>query len=500
MSALAMLAILFRDFEGTDKWYEHAMHLLNEHLTKEINPDGFQFERSVHYHMSDIANYFYVYQLAKNSDIEVDPLWEAQLRSLFTTLGKLAYPDKSAPVLQDDTDDPWAEKNNIGGTMTLGYLLFGDPQMGYFAEQEVRDRIYWFLKQEQLDGLNAIQMEKPEYGSLSFPDTHYYIMREGWQKDDKMMIISAGLDKEKPDHQHGDMLGVQAMAMGKTILPNYQVRYSLSDYDVFKNSLVKNVALVDNELQGQLWTSNKGGSGFGKFKSLPHPTTIDWTNNEDFDLFVGSHDGFENKGVRYSRQVIYVKNNFWIVKDNFQSDKKHTYKQVWQGHYTHENGPDLIRSTFSDASGCDILQLIQTDTVTLSGTRGKQWNIVSKTDQLCFSFISIIYPYRGFENRIDEEADYGFNGWQHNSLPFKSDGENVCSLSSGTTHYVFNVQSLNLDNRAVRFSEQVDLHLKKINEGWLMHLLSANEVEMEIQSEEKSSKYHLAPGEENIIR
>lgn len=188
MSALAMLAILFRDFEGTDKWYKHAMHLLNEHLTKEINPDGFQFERSVHYHMSDIANYFYVYQLAKNSHVEVDSLWEAQLRSLFTTLGKVAYPDKSAPVLQDDTDDPWAEKNNIGGTMTLGYLLFDDPQLGYFAEQVVRDRMYWFIKQEQLDGLNAIQMEKPQYASLSFPDTHYYIMREGWQKDDKMMI------------------------------------------------------------------------------------------------------------------------------------------------------------------------------------------------------------------------------------------------------------------------------------------------------------------------
>ena len=94
MSALAMLSILLRDFEGTDQWYEQAMERLGEHLDKEINPDGFQFERSVHYHMSDINNYFYVYQLAKTSNIEVDQAWEGKLRSLFTTLAKIAYPDR----------------------------------------------------------------------------------------------------------------------------------------------------------------------------------------------------------------------------------------------------------------------------------------------------------------------------------------------------------------------------------------------------------------------
>ena len=113
------------------------MKLLEEHLVKEINNDGFQFERSVHYHISDIGNYYYVYQLAKTSNIEVNPFWEEKLKSLFTTLTKIAFPDKSAPVLQDDTDNPWAEKNDISGALTLGYLLFEDPSMGYFANNYV---------------------------------------------------------------------------------------------------------------------------------------------------------------------------------------------------------------------------------------------------------------------------------------------------------------------------------------------------------------------------
>ncbi|MBT8190211.1 MAG: heparinase II/III family protein, partial [Bacteroidia bacterium] len=301
MSALAMLSILLRDFKGTDLWLDRSMQRLSEHLEKEVNKDGFQFERSVHYHMSDIKNYFYVYQLAKKSDIEIDSSWENKLRMLFSTLVKIAYPDKSAPVLQDDTEIPWADKNDISGTMTLGYLLFEDPVFGYFANDKVDSGIYWFVDEQQLTTLEAPDKKKPVYGSLSFPETHYYIMREGWNKDDNMMIISAGLDTQKPDHQHGDMLGIQAMSNGQVILPNYQVRYSLQDLELFKNSLVKNVALVDDVLQGKEWTSNKGGSGFGKFKNLPNPEVLLWNPGNELDVFEGTHDGFQDIDVQYQR-------------------------------------------------------------------------------------------------------------------------------------------------------------------------------------------------------
>ena len=258
MSALAMIAILFRDFKGADIWYNHAMSLLEEHMSKEINNDGFQFERTVHYHISDIETYFYVYQLAKISKMDVNPFWKEKLKSLFVTLTKIAYPDKTAPVLSDDTDDPWSEKNDISGAMTLGYLLFDAPELGYFANHHVEPGMFWYVNDAQLNTLATIDSKPPVVKEAEFTTTGYYIMREGWRPDDKMMIISAGLDPEKPDHQHGDMLGIQAMANGKVILPNYQVRYSLEDFEFFKNSTVKNVALVDDQLQGQKYTANQG--------------------------------------------------------------------------------------------------------------------------------------------------------------------------------------------------------------------------------------------------
>lgn len=458
MSALAMLSILFQDFEGTDAWYELSMKRLEEHLEKEINDDGFQFERSVHYHMSDINNYYYVYQLAKINNMPISDNWDKRLESLFTTLVKIAYPDKSAPVLQDDTDNPWAEKNDIRGALTLGYLLFENPEYGYFAKHKVTQKMYWFLSQKQLDLLKEIDTKKPKYGSLYFPDTKYYFMREGFDKGDKVMVVSAGLDPDKPDHQHGDMLGIQAMANGEVILPNYQVRYSLPDYGFFKNSMVKNVALVDNELQGKRYKGNKGGSGFGKFKELPNPITTAWEVNDDFDLFVGRHDGFENVGVNYTRQVIYVKDQFWIVKDNFTSEATHTYKQVWQGHYTPEGRGDLLQASWDDATGCDIYQLNAIDSVHHNGAHGKQWNVVTKDGEKDFDFITVIYPYRGYNKGINTSKKK-VGDWKVNELNFDVKGDNIKSLSKSNEAYLFGVNAMKVENSEIQFDFPIDCYI-----------------------------------------
>ena len=94
----------------------------------------------MHYHISDIGNYFYVYQLAKNSNLKVDDYWKNKLESLFTTLTQISFPDKSAPVFSDDTDTPWAEKNDISDALTLGYLLFENPTFGYLLTKSKSEK------------------------------------------------------------------------------------------------------------------------------------------------------------------------------------------------------------------------------------------------------------------------------------------------------------------------------------------------------------------------
>jgi hypothetical protein len=222
--------------------------------------------------------------------------------------------------------------------------------------------------------------------------------------------------------------------------------------------MTKNVALVDNELQGKKYTSNKGGSGFGKFKQLPNPKVIGFQKNEELEVFIGSHDGFKNVGVEYSRQVINIENDFWIVKDNFSSDKKHTYKQVWQGHYSLENSPNLLRSSFSNGAGLDIYQLNKVDKIKTDGARGKQWSVTSKTDVKDFNFITILFPFAKYDNRINEEKENpNFNDWSQNSSIISDATQ---TLSKNNKHLFFGVKEITIQEKTIHFSEKVDVLIR----------------------------------------
>ncbi|MFA5299333.1 MAG: hypothetical protein WC389_14175 [Lutibacter sp.] len=245
--------------------------------------------------------------------------------------------------------------------------------------------------------------------------------------------------------------------------------------------MVKNVALVDNELQGKEYKGNQGGSGFGKFGELPKPKVLDWNIGNGIEYFVGSHNGFENIGVQYSRQVINVENDFWIVKDNFKSENEHTYKQVWQGHYSLEKAPNLIRSTFDDATGLDIYQLNAVDGVESSGKRGKQWTVVSKKQQGDFSFSTIIFPYKGFDNRIDELAKAPMlKGWKINNSDWKIEEENATTLSKGEEIIVISAKKIVFNNLVIESNEEGDFIIKMKDKKVTIQSISEKELQLTI--------------------
>nr|WP_319267139.1 heparinase II/III family protein [uncultured Draconibacterium sp.] len=462
MSALAMLAFLFPEIEGSDLWKERSLKRLEEHLEKEIYADGFQFERTVHYHIDDIENYFYPYQLAKLNNIELKPIWETRIKGLFDVLLKIAMPNKKAPVLQDDTGSPWAEYNKIDNTMALGAVLFGEPDYVYFASSKVSTEYYWFLKPEQQARLKSVQKKEPQLGSCELPETGYYMMRNGWSDNDVYAIVTAGLTPEKPDHQHADMLGLQLYAFGNVLLPNYQVRYYLPDFPEFKNSWVKSVALLDSIPQGREWKGNQGGSGFGKFLNLPEPKVLAWEKNKEFDLFVGNHNAYNNEGAKTYRTVIFIRDGFWIVRDRFITiGGEHTTQQVWQGHYDVEKEGKHIRSVFPNGAGLEIIQLgYPADQISKASARGKGRSVFQKSFQNETSWTTLLFPFENFEERlmVDDYNEFKANDWNIVSginSPVKTNAKQV--IYKKDDFILLEATELTVDNKVVAVSSRSDL-------------------------------------------
>ncbi|NOG47950.1 MAG: heparinase [Calditrichaeota bacterium] len=353
--ALFEIATLFSDFNESKKWQEHAVKGIIEHMRHEINDDGFQFERSVHYHKGDIENYFRIYQLAKRSKTELPEEFKLTFQKMFDALIVLAQPNKTLPVLQDDTDNPYSEFNEMGDAFYLASMMYNDQRYGYFASKKPSSKFYWLMNEKETN-YKSLTNIAPELSSSELDGTGYYIMRDGWDESSMQMVISAGVSDVKPDHQHGDILGVTAFGFGTELLPNYQVAYKYPDFSFLKNSWVKNVALVDSQVQGQKWKGNRGGSGFGKWKQLPKPNVLAWVKTDNFDYFAGTHDGFSNLDIKYIREIIFVKGKYWLVTDSFEGDESHTYQQVWQGKFTIDSKNKISRSVNTE-SKFSIIQL-----------------------------------------------------------------------------------------------------------------------------------------------
>ena len=154
---------------------------------------------------------------------------------------------------------------------------------------------------------------------------------------------------------------------------------------------------------------------------------------------------------------------------------------MWQGHYTTELNPNLLRSTFSDAIGSDNYQLVNVDTVVKSGARGKDWSVVTKKNESNFNFVTVIYPFSGAGNRINETIkNPALKGWAINSLPFTATGEQLKSLSKDAKHFLFNVRQITTNGIQIEFSELTDVFVKMNDNKVVLQSLGAKKVQVKM--------------------
>ncbi|MBR2884170.1 MAG: S-layer homology domain-containing protein [Clostridia bacterium] len=194
----------------------------------------------------------------------------------------------------------------------------------------------------------------PNYTSVFYPVKGEAVMRSDWSENGLYLHINN--DKARRSHGHADDLSVIVFANGRYLLADpYIYVYNPEDDPIRQwlfSTRAHNTVMINNTTQKIA-------------KSEADPGEISgWETNDAFDYVKMMTE--MTQGYKHTRDVMFIKNKFWIINDLLEPDNKtslNQYEQLW--HFLPEANISVdpatmeTRTNFGDAD----MKVIPVDTM-----------------------------------------------------------------------------------------------------------------------------------------
>ncbi|RQO69809.1 heparinase [Pedobacter sp. KBW06] len=367
----------FPELKASGEWRKSGIEVLNKEITKQVYPDGMQYELSTSYHIGTInifRNALEIAQLA-NLESEFPASYRELIGKMVLAVTNFSFPDYTFPLYGNSflTNKNTMLKNYSNWSKTF-------PQnkvIEYFANDAKKGTI-------------------PPYLSKSLPDAGFYTFRNGWDQNATVMVLKAS--PPAFFHAHPDNGTFELWVKGRNFSPDAG-SYVYNDdaktnnkKDWYRSTKAHQTLTMDNK--NMLIT-----------KAVPEK----WETGKDLDLLSYSNPSYEN--LRHQRSVLFIDKSYFVIIDRaigtatgnpaihyaLKEDSKPVfdYKQ------------NRINTRYPDGNNL-LIQLLDQDPVLLKEEQSfvsyqYQQEIArpafvfekSKPDGNTQSFISILYPYHG---------------------------------------------------------------------------------------------------------
>jgi len=306
MNGLALAGLAFPEFEQAEEWSNYALNTMSEEINRQVYPDGVQSEISTKtqwvalFRFESLANNF------KKAGRDISEAYLERVEDMYNYLAYTMRPDGHQPLNND------SDREDLRPRVLNAAEKFNRPDWSYIAT----------------NGKSGV--EPDSLPSVVFPWGGMSVMRNGWDSLAHWSFFDAG--PFGTGHQHADKLHLSISAYGKDLLVDGG-RYTHQDYfsfdpaiwrGYFRSSLSHNVILVDG----------KGQNGGPTMVEIPLNSGVDYGHFKEFDFARGTFtDGFnEVTGtINHSRSVLYLRDQYWVVVDQIESDQPRELQALW--HY-----------------------------------------------------------------------------------------------------------------------------------------------------------------------
>lgn len=371
---LFYIGLLLPEFKRAKHWRKIGSEILYKELDRHILPDGVYVERTSYYQRYTTDFYIHLLLLSQENNLEFEDKLKTKLQKSLNHLMHITRPDGTTPFYGDDDGGrlmPLDEReaNDFRATLATGATLFQKGDYKFVAGEEATEEILWLFGAEGLKDFQNLKDETPKETSIAFPEGGYYVMRDSWARDANYMLIDCGEHGfMNCGHAHADALSFELAAKGKTLLVDpgtYVYARDIETRNWFRSSFAHNTLILDGE------SSSIPATPFS-WEKVANCKTLSWITNERFDFFRGQHDGY--MPVIHVRNVLFIKDNYWIVCDEVEDKPEHDYK--WNFHFT----PD------ADDANTDSIHFAKDEYVKTKSVATISTCYGSKEDALMVSF------------------------------------------------------------------------------------------------------------------
>lgn len=194
----------------------------------------------------------------------------------------------------------------MGDDSAHDYYVLVDPDN--FAEKFPEPEIIWGASGQK-------EGTAPKFTSHRYLSNRNYIMRTGWEKND--LFLETNINGGFRNHSHSDDLGIIAFAYGEYLLAD--CGFDNLNYGTESNTWLSSTR-AHNTVEINRTTQEKDNT-----RGIEN----EWVTNDAYDYFSGTTT--RNADTKHTRNILFVRDGYWIVSDYLQPNnrRENQYVQIW---------------------------------------------------------------------------------------------------------------------------------------------------------------------------
>ncbi|MFP5039673.1 fibronectin type III domain-containing protein [Parasediminibacterium sp. JCM 36343] len=322
-SGLAVVAIVFPEFNDATTWKQTAFNLLKRSMDSTVYDDGAENELSPGYHNWSMNYFTQVAQIAKLNNVSIpdSAYFYNKLKKMYWYNLYLMQPNGYLPPTNDNSDSVAAEAPPT--------TMWNDPEFQFLAS-------------------GGTQGKAPDTLSYRFPWAGFNVMRSSWNSQANYMFFKNG-PIGSWWHGHEDDLSLFLNCFGYPLLAEaegWNYDNSLQLYYT-KITPAHNTIAVDGKYQHRLDDSTVALKEFPQ-KISTAPSNQPWLTNGVADYTSGTYnDGYQAEtfkgsvnpknftgskdySVSHTRHLVFLKPYYYVVTDFLEGTGSHKYENYFQ--------------------------------------------------------------------------------------------------------------------------------------------------------------------------